>query len=151
MVALSADPEAEPQATVEEHGIEFPVAHGLEPERMSQTMGVYLGGEAEFVQATGFILSPRREGQAGRVLERCCGTPGRRRRARTDRIRQEASSTDPRVEAMDTSPRSARAFGEGRPRSTDGPGPKRSRVNGHPFAGSKGVDYPAQGDPRSVR
>ncbi len=58
VVALSADPEPEARATVEDYGIEFPVAYGLEPDRLAQTIGVYLGGEAEFVQATGFVLRP---------------------------------------------------------------------------------------------
>lgn len=58
VVALSADPEPEAQATVEEHGIAFPVGYGLAPVEMRETLGTYVGGDDAFVQATGFVLRP---------------------------------------------------------------------------------------------
>ena len=58
VVALSSDPEPEGRATVERHGIEFPVGYGLDPRRMREVLGTYLGEDDEFVQATGFVLRP---------------------------------------------------------------------------------------------
>lgn len=62
VVALSADPEAEARSTVEEHGLELPVGYGLEAARIQARYGSYLGGDRDYVQATGFVLDP-----AGRV------------------------------------------------------------------------------------
>lgn len=58
VAALSSDPESEALATVEQHGIEFPVAYGLDPLRMRETLGTYLAEDATFIQATGFVLRP---------------------------------------------------------------------------------------------
>lgn len=58
IIALSADPEAEADATVETHGIEFPVAYGLDPMAIRDTLGSYLGDDDTFIQATGFVLAP---------------------------------------------------------------------------------------------
>lgn len=58
VVALSADPEDQAELTVERHGLEFPVAYGIEPLRARDTLGSYLGPDEGFVQATGFVLGP---------------------------------------------------------------------------------------------
>lgn len=58
VIALSADPEAEAQATVEKHRIQFPVGYGLDPVQIEKTLGTYLGEDDAFIQATGFVLSP---------------------------------------------------------------------------------------------
>jgi peroxiredoxin len=58
VVALSADPEDEAANTVDEHGIDFPVAYGLEPAWARDTLGTYLGEDDAFIQATGFVLAP---------------------------------------------------------------------------------------------
>lgn len=58
VVALSADPEAEAEATVEEHGLDYPVGFGLDPARMRETLGAYVDEEDGYVQATGFVLRP---------------------------------------------------------------------------------------------
>lgn len=58
VVALSADPEDEAGRTVEQHGIDFPVAYGLDPAMARDTLGTYLGADEAFIQATGFVLGP---------------------------------------------------------------------------------------------
>lgn len=58
VVALSADPEPEAEATVEEHGIDFPVGYELDPTHAHEALGAYLGDDDGFVQATGFVLRP---------------------------------------------------------------------------------------------
>lgn len=58
VVALSADPADQAELTVERHGLEFPVAYGIEPRRARETLGSYLGPDEGFVQATGFVLAP---------------------------------------------------------------------------------------------
>lgn len=58
VVALSADRKEEARATVEKHGIRFPVGYGLDPIRIRETLGTYLGEEGAYVQATGFVLRP---------------------------------------------------------------------------------------------
>lgn len=58
IVALSADPEAEARATVEEHGLEFPVGYAVDPPGIRDALGAYLGEDETFVQATGFVLRP---------------------------------------------------------------------------------------------
>lgn len=58
VLALSADPEDEAGRTVKQHGIDFPVAYGLDPAMARDTLGVYLGPDDEFIQASGFVLAP---------------------------------------------------------------------------------------------
>lgn len=58
VVALSADPEDEANRTVEQHGIDFPVAYGLDPGTARDTLGTYVGTDDAFIQATGFVLGP---------------------------------------------------------------------------------------------
>lgn len=58
VIALSADREDDAAKTVEEHGIEFPVAYGLAPAWARNTLGTYLGDDDAFIQATGFVLAP---------------------------------------------------------------------------------------------
>ncbi|HSM15376.1 MAG TPA: redoxin domain-containing protein [Gemmatimonadales bacterium] len=59
VIALSADPEVEARTTVEELGIEFQVGYGLAPVDIEKTLGTYLGRGDAFIQATGFVLSPK--------------------------------------------------------------------------------------------
>jgi peroxiredoxin len=58
VIALSTDPEAEAQATVEKHGIQFSVGYGLDPVDTEKMLGTYLGENGAFIQATGFVLRP---------------------------------------------------------------------------------------------
>lgn len=43
---------------MEQHGIEFSVAYGLDPAAARDTLGTYLGADDAFIQATGFVLGP---------------------------------------------------------------------------------------------
>lgn len=63
VLALSADPEAEAEATVEEHALGFSVGYELDPTQAREALGAYVGGDDGFVQATGFVLRP-----GGRVV-----------------------------------------------------------------------------------
>lgn len=60
VIALSVDDEATSAATVEKHGIEFPVGHSADAAAVSELLGTYLGdhGNGPFLQSTGFVLKP---------------------------------------------------------------------------------------------
>lgn len=58
IVALSSDAEEEARKTAESYEIDFPVGFGLDPERVRESFGAYLGEDDGFVQATGFVLRP---------------------------------------------------------------------------------------------
>lgn len=60
VVALSVDDEATSSATVDKHGISFPVGHSADPHKVADVLGAYLGdhGNGPFLQSTGFVLRP---------------------------------------------------------------------------------------------
>src|SRR4051794_6676186 len=58
IVALSADDEATTQALVAKHGLGFPVGHGADVARLSETHGAFVNREHGYLESTGFVLDP---------------------------------------------------------------------------------------------
>lgn len=56
--ALSAQDREAAGKMVEEHGLEFPVGYGLDPEDIAERFGAWIDRERGFVHATGFLLDP---------------------------------------------------------------------------------------------
>lgn len=60
MVALSTDPHDKAEETVREHGLTFPVGHGLALEATARTLGSFIDPARGVLQATGFVVKPDR-------------------------------------------------------------------------------------------
>lgn len=63
VVAASTDPEGEALRSIEASKVNFPVGHGLDPARVSETLGAYYAPEAgekprPYLHSTNFLLSP---------------------------------------------------------------------------------------------
>jgi peroxiredoxin len=58
VAAASVDPADAAQETVQDLGLEYPVAYGLEPEAVSALTGAFFHGESRFLHATGFLTRP---------------------------------------------------------------------------------------------
>jgi peroxiredoxin len=63
VVALSVDDEATTAATIDKHGLAFPVAHSVDAAAISAATGAFVNPDPAFLQSTGFVLDP-----AGTVL-----------------------------------------------------------------------------------
>ena len=59
--ALSTDSREEAQATVEKHGLKFPVLYGMDGPKTAETSGSYYEERRNIIQPTGFIVSPDRK------------------------------------------------------------------------------------------
>ncbi|HEY6886536.1 MAG TPA: peroxiredoxin family protein [Solirubrobacter sp.] len=58
VVALSIDDAATTQATVDKHGLTFPVGHGADPLAISAATGAVVNLDGGYVESTGFIVGP---------------------------------------------------------------------------------------------
>lgn len=56
--ALSSDGAEEARRMVEDHALDFPVGHDLDPETARDRLGARIDEEGGFVHATGFLLRP---------------------------------------------------------------------------------------------
>jgi peroxiredoxin len=63
VVALSVDDEVTTRATIDKHGLTFPVAHGADARALHETLGAFVSGEPPHLESTGFVLDP-----TGRVV-----------------------------------------------------------------------------------
>ena len=57
-MAASVDPVEKAEETIQNLGITYLVAYGLNPEGISKATGAYFEGEKKFLHATGFIIGP---------------------------------------------------------------------------------------------
>jgi peroxiredoxin len=58
VVALSIDDEATTQATIDRHGLTFPVGHGLDARAVAAATGAVVNPDAGYVESTGFVVGP---------------------------------------------------------------------------------------------
>jgi peroxiredoxin len=63
VVALSIDDEAATQATIDKHGLTFPVGHSADARAIAEATGALVNPEAGYVESTGFVV-----GSNGTVL-----------------------------------------------------------------------------------
>ena len=56
VIALSVDDEPTTQTLIDRHGLTFPVGHSADPAALRDTLGAFLGGDAPYLQSTGFVL-----------------------------------------------------------------------------------------------
>ena len=63
VVALSIDDEASTQATIDKHGLSFPVGHSADARAMAAATGALVNPDGGYVESTGFVVGPD-----GRVL-----------------------------------------------------------------------------------
>jgi peroxiredoxin len=63
VVALSVDDEATTQATIDKHGLTFPVGHGADAAALAAVTGALVNPEAGYIESTGFVVDPE-----GKVL-----------------------------------------------------------------------------------
>ncbi|WP_037501038.1 peroxiredoxin family protein [Solirubrobacter soli] len=63
VVALSIDDEATTQATIDRHGLSFPVGHSADARALAQATGAVVNPDAGYVESTGFVVGPE-----GKVL-----------------------------------------------------------------------------------
>lgn len=58
VVALSVDSADDARGTVERHGLDFPVLHGLDARATAARIGCYLNPDPLYLQPTGVVLRP---------------------------------------------------------------------------------------------
>jgi peroxiredoxin len=58
LVAASVDPKETAGKTVNDLGLKFPVAYGLDAQAVSSATGAFFEPEKKFLHATGFLLKP---------------------------------------------------------------------------------------------
>jgi peroxiredoxin len=58
VVALSIDDEATTQATIDKHGLTFPVGHSADPRALAAETGAVVNADGGYVESTGFIVGP---------------------------------------------------------------------------------------------
>jgi len=60
VVAISVDGEDDAKATVERSHLTFPVLYGADPDRLAETLGVYVSDDehGRYVNSTAFIIDP---------------------------------------------------------------------------------------------
>ena len=63
VVALSIDDEATARATIDKHGLTFPVGHGVDARAIAEATGALVNPDVGYVESTGFVVGPD-----GRVL-----------------------------------------------------------------------------------
>lgn len=60
MVAASTDPPEKAEETVREHGITYPIGHGLPLMETAALLGSFLDESRGVLHATGFVVKPDR-------------------------------------------------------------------------------------------
>jgi peroxiredoxin len=63
VVASSVDDEAATRATIEKHGLTFPVGFGADADAIAAATGAFVNDDPRYLQSTGFVL-----GSDGRVI-----------------------------------------------------------------------------------
>jgi peroxiredoxin len=63
VVALSVDDEATTRATIEKHGLSFPVGFGADADAIAAATGAFVNDDPHYLQSTGFVL-----GADGKVI-----------------------------------------------------------------------------------
>lgn len=58
IIALSTDDAETTRATIERHGLGFPVGHSADAQAISASTGAIVNPDPSFLQATGFVLDP---------------------------------------------------------------------------------------------
>ena len=58
MVALSIDDEATTQATIDKHGLSFPVGHSADATSIGEATGAVVNPAAGYIESTGFVVGP---------------------------------------------------------------------------------------------
>lgn len=56
VVAISAQDQARAREMIERKQVRYPVGFGFPPIEAAKRLGCFLGGDGEFIQATGFLL-----------------------------------------------------------------------------------------------
>ena len=70
MIAASVDPMEKAKETAEKLNITYPLAYGLNGEKVSQTLGAYYEIEKKFVQPANFLIRP------DKTIEMVCYSSG---------------------------------------------------------------------------
>ena len=63
VVALSVDDEATTQATIDKHGLTFPVGHSADAHAIAEATGAVVNPDDGYIESTGFVI-----GADGKVL-----------------------------------------------------------------------------------
>jgi peroxiredoxin len=58
VVALSIDDEATTQATIDKHGLTFPVGHSADARAIAEATGALVNPDAGYIESTGFVVGP---------------------------------------------------------------------------------------------
>ena len=58
VVALSIDDEATTQATIDKHGLTFPVGHSADAQAIAEATGALVNPAAGYIESTGFVVGP---------------------------------------------------------------------------------------------
>src|SRR3954469_2738700 len=58
VVALSIDDEPTTQATIDKHGLSFPVGHSADARAIAEATGALVNPEGGYVESTGFVVGP---------------------------------------------------------------------------------------------
>ena len=58
VVALSVDDEATTQATIDKHGLTFPVGHSADAQAIAEATGAVVHPDAGYIESTGFVVGP---------------------------------------------------------------------------------------------
>ncbi len=61
MYTLSTDSREEAQATVDKHGVKFPVLYGMDGPKTAETLGSYYEEKRNIIQPTCFIVTPEKK------------------------------------------------------------------------------------------
>jgi peroxiredoxin len=58
VVALSIDDEATTQATIDKHGLTYPVGYGVDARAIAEVTGAVVNPQGGYVESTGFVVGP---------------------------------------------------------------------------------------------
>ena len=58
VVSVSVDDEPTTRATIDKHGLEYPVAYGADAHALAAATGAFVNEDPLYLQATGFVLDP---------------------------------------------------------------------------------------------
>ena len=61
VVALSIDDEATTRATIDRHGLTFPVGYGADARAIAAATGALVNADAGYIESTGFVVGPTGE------------------------------------------------------------------------------------------
>ena len=70
VAALSVDDEPATAGLIAKHGLTFPVGHSADARAIAGLTGAFVDPGRGFLQSTGFVLGPGRQGRGQRVLQR---------------------------------------------------------------------------------